>query len=86
MPAEYPFPLCPWHFAPGRGIVKALFATAIFAAGIGGTVAVNAVRSVRKREQTEREQDRWRQNSEELRRPKPPDADGGEPDNRKSAG
>ena len=39
LPDNYPLPVCPWHAAPGSGIVKLLAAAGIFAAGFGGMYA-----------------------------------------------
>jgi hypothetical protein len=46
LPDHYPFPYCPWHAAPGKGIFKVMGAAGIFVAGVGGMYAYSKLRDL----------------------------------------
>jgi len=46
LPDYYMLPLCPWHAAPGKGIVKLVGTAGIFAAGVGGAYAYGKIRGL----------------------------------------
>jgi|GEM_PF-6553720 hypothetical protein len=68
LPESYPLPYCPWHAAPGSGIVKVIAAAGIFAVGVGGMYAVSKVSEAFKKRKTQAEQEEWRQRAEEMRK------------------
>ena len=60
LPDTYPLPLCPWHAAPGKGIVKILSAGGILVAGVGGKYAFDRIRNLIRNRKIRREQEAWR--------------------------
>lgn len=79
LPDTYPFPLCPWHLAPGKGIVKFVSAIGLLGVGVGGAYAFDKVRDLIKRKRTEKQQDEWRKKSDDMRNAKdkmPDESDG----------
>src|SRR5487761_187628 len=63
LPDNYPLPFCPWHAAPGNGVVKVVGAVGLFALGVGGFYAFGKIRdAVRKRA----EQDELSRNAEDA--------------------
>jgi hypothetical protein len=60
LPATYPLPLCPWHAAPGKGIVKIVSAIGILVAGVGGKYAFDRIRDEIRSRKIRREQTMWR--------------------------
>jgi len=63
LPDTYPLPLCPWHAAPGKGIVKVLSAGGILVAGVGGKVAFDKIRNAIKNRKIRRQREAWRNKS-----------------------
>jgi hypothetical protein len=72
LPDSYTFPFCPWHAAPGNGVVKILSAAGILAVGVGGMFAYGKIRDAIRSRKTEAEQDEWRRNAEQLQQRKEP--------------
>ena len=75
LPDNYPLPVCPWHAAPGSGIVKLLAAAGIFAAGFGGMYAVGKLSEILRKRKTQGEQEEWRRKGEEMRKARQPQQD-----------
>ena len=75
LPDTYPLPLCPWHAAPGKGIVKIASAAGILLVGVGGRYAFEKVRNAFNRQKTEAEQKKWREQTtpQQASNQNPPD-------------
>ncbi|HVA48332.1 MAG TPA: DnaJ domain-containing protein [Pirellulales bacterium] len=72
LPDNYPLPFCPWHAAPGKGLVKVVGAVGLCALGVGGFYAFGKVRdAIRKRA----EQEVLERNAEETAEVKEPQMD-----------
>lgn len=72
LPDTYPLPLCPWHATPGKGIPKILAAASMFAIGVGGMYLYQKVADLAKHRKTKAEQDKWREQGENLRKNQEP--------------
>lgn len=69
LPDTYPLPFCPWHTAPGKGVVKLIGAAGIFAFGVGGAYAYGKLRGMLRERRIETEQHEWRQKAEKMQTP-----------------
>jgi hypothetical protein len=67
LPDTYPLPLCPWHAAPGKGIVKIISAAGILLAGIGGKYAYDKIRTTIKQRKVRHQQKQWRDKAQQQR-------------------
>ena len=63
LPDTYPYPLCPWHAAPGKGKGK-IVVVAGAAAVLGGAYVWD---KLRRKKKTQAEQEAWRKRGEEMK-------------------
>lgn len=63
LPDTYLLPHCPWHAAPGNGIVKIVSAAGILVAGVGAGLAYNKIRDAIKRRKIRARQKEWRRSA-----------------------